>query len=1082
MSRFLLFLLGALCVAGQSSLAQHPTASRNHAQTSAEIAVHDRGWPGEVGAMLALHRIRHEDTRGALPHPLLSGAAGPMQLDALATGWASATRPSSWPVSTTRPALSGLASPADVDLGGAVTGGIAGQVSGLTFPQHEGAYVMAWMNDSSRADYSVNYAKVEPDGSYRIESLPAGPYYLMAWADGFEPLYYDNVTNFSDAFTVDVGESVVENIDFDMIPIVAGTGAIVGAIRSDDDGRAVGGANVYAFDPDQPSRYGHAVSADDGSYMISALKSGRYIVQVYADGFLPEFYDDAASYEAATRVEVEEPETVSGVDVSLSEGGTISGIVRDEDGSPLAGVFVWATVPYADSSIVGPDGQIEGEDPAISSWYGYGYGVSNDDGSYRIEGLTSGEYVVLAQTWSSWSYAFQWYDHAATVEDATVVNVAAGDETPSIDFDLAIPVARSSIEGSVYDADGDPIHDAFVLAELLAGDQPDAVTYTSAYAFTDHAGRYVIEGIPGGRYRISAAVQMGWHYVQRWYPNAERPEDAEPVELAEAMTLDGIDLTLPENGGSSSIAGSVVDLTGQPLSNAFIEVSPSQQTADGTWFWAYATTDSSGAYRVDHLPGGSYVVHASYWSGESYGQAWYDRAADPVSATPVILSEDEERTGIDFEVDVRPMYGSVTGAVTGEADAPLRRVYVELQSIARDASLAAPFWYGSMYAVTDDDGQFAIERVPEGTYLLAVYGAGGFEYYEDASSAEHATTIDVTGGRSTGVEIDLASRDDGDGGISGRVTGEDYLDDASDGSPLGVAVVIAEPTPDPSGTAGGLPYVAVSESDGAYRIGGMAPGEYIVSTFAPGYATEYYDDAYSPDAATVVEVDGLRETTGVDFELWPVYYAYLDAESDVARSAVVLFGSVTDSHGTIVDGATVHVLNDAERPVASSRTGADGRFEISGLAPGTYRVFAGKLGAGGGYNGHAASFAEAPPIAVGGGRVEVNVVVSTGTGTGSEDDDPLPRTVELLGNYPNPFNPETTILVRIGAPENVRLVVYNILGERVALLYDGRLESGLHSIAWDGRDHNGRDLASGSYLYRLETGRTVESGAMMLVR
>jgi hypothetical protein len=71
----------------------------------------------------------------------------------------------------------------------------------------------------------------------------------------------------------------------------------------------------------------------------------------------------------------------------------------------------------------------------------------------------------------------------------------------------------------------------------------------------------------------------------------------------------------------------------------------------------------------------------------------------------------------------------------------------------------------------------------------------------------------------------------------------------------------------------------------------------------------------------------------------------------------------------------------------------------------------------------------------------------------------------LLQNYPNPFNPATTISYRLVAPGEVRLEVYDILGRQVALLADGRMSVGTHTVQWDAAG-----LAAGVYLCRLRVG------------
>jgi hypothetical protein len=97
---------------------------------------------------------------------------------------------------------------------------------------------------------------------------------------------------------------------------------------------------------------------------------------------------------------------------------------------------------------------------------------------------------------------------------------------------------------------------------------------------------------------------------------------------------------------------------------------------------------------------------------------------------------------------------------------------------------------------------------------------------------------------------------------------------------------------------------------------------------------------------------------------------------------------------------------------------------------------------------------------------------------GREDDHgQLPAKVELHQNYPNPFNPVTVIGFTLPADAEVRLEVFNILGERVAVLADERRTAGTHQVSF-----NASRLSSGVYLYRLTTGDRVQTRKMMLIK
>ena len=94
----------------------------------------------------------------------------------------------------------------------------------------------------------------------------------------------------------------------------------------------------------------------------------------------------------------------------------------------------------------------------------------------------------------------------------------------------------------------------------------------------------------------------------------------------------------------------------------------------------------------------------------------------------------------------------------------------------------------------------------------------------------------------------------------------------------------------------------------------------------------------------------------------------------------------------------------------------------------------------------------------------------------------IPSQFTLHQSYPNPFNPETAIRYQLSSAGKVELAIYDITGRRVRVLVRGVQNAGVHTAVWDGRDHGGRAVASGIYLYRLVSREQVRTRRMVLMR
>jgi hypothetical protein len=102
--------------------------------------------------------------------------------------------------------------------------------------------------------------------------------------------------------------------------------------------------------------------------------------------------------------------------------------------------------------------------------------------------------------------------------------------------------------------------------------------------------------------------------------------------------------------------------------------------------------------------------------------------------------------------------------------------------------------------------------------------------------------------------------------------------------------------------------------------------------------------------------------------------------------------------------------------------------------------------------------------------------------TPNPENPPAAIEIALLGNYPNPFNPSTSISFQLKEAGPVRMDIYNQKGQLLRTLLNATKAPGLHSVTWDGRDAAGNPSASGIYLYRLSAGSYTSTRKMLMLK
>ncbi len=576
--------------------------------------------------------------------------------------------------------------------------------------------------------------------------------------------------------------------------------------------------------------------------------------------------------------------------------------------------------------------------------------------------------------------------------------------------------------------------------------------------------------------------------------------------------------TIRVAGGSGIVLGTVTDTTGtKMIGQVVIRLLKAGLQSDLTTSFDYkAITDASGKYKFDGVDPGSYYVRAEPMNGD-YLAEWYDGASSQRDAKTIVVSNNAS-TVVNFTLQSRykPVYYTVKGNVIDSAShAPLKEAAVNFslagfalngsKGFAADPNMAQDF--RGMFdfnqsldhrldgtcvqfvfkARTDSMGRFTLQ-LPQGSFVAYAEAKGHIKiFYKQRTNLLLADTIRVSS-TLEGINFNLPPLPpvvlgEINGTVTDSATGRGVRSRVIAFRELWTTTVNPMLKP-PAGAYVPGAYVGDTDSLGKYSIPNVLAGQYYVLAVPMGsYAPAYYSTSGSTQnwgKASRVAVNG-NVVAGIDITVKPLakpMIGYTFVTGTVRTNSGL--GNTSGMIGVI--GAIVYAVNANGTIYGYDVTDEKGSYAIAGAAPGSYTLFVDAPGF-----VSSSSMLASPsygadlrgtPQGASGVDFTLNTVV-----TSVEADQPLvPSGYVLEQNYPNPFNPTTQILFSLPNTERVTLTIYNLLGQKMAMLVDGLMAAGSYVVTWNGRDSRGVQLPSGVYFYRLESSSFTAARRMLMLK
>ena len=665
-----------------------------------------------------------------------------------------------------------------------------------------------------------------------------------------------------------------------------GGGTVTGTV-TDDLGVPLGQVCVTAYEVHDWGRSWVTSTHTDG--LADDLEVGEYRIEVPA-GDVALRFEDCGGRELATiwhggvydpgqltPITVGSGDTVSGVDVALELGGTVTGTTSQPVDDTSEGATVGAP------------------DVCVSAWVGdqqvAGVWSSGSEGEYTLNGLPPVPMLLEFRDCGGRGLLTVWWEQASTRHDATPVEVASGGELDGID--VVLP-RGASIAGTTTDEDGVSLEDMCVQAV----DEHDAWLGS---ATTDEDGAFEIGGLAAGTVYLRAEPcdTAGSPLMRTWAPDAASRDDATPLVLDAGETVTDVTITVLTGG---TISGTVL-LDGpdgpQPAPDLCVE-------AEGWTSWASTTTDADGAYELVGLAGPDYRVRVLNCPGEetSIVAQWWDGVVSYSDATPIEVEPGLAVTDVDFLVTEA---ASISGTVRGEGTEPGTAGPTLPDMCVRVEGVDGASWWG----MTDANGVYTVEGLPGGDFRVRADDCGEREvlarYHPSERHQDDASTVTVAAGDHVpDVDVVLPPA----GSISGTID----VEPAGDGE-----ACLSARGDEGSG-------FTVVQVPGEYRVGGLEAGTYELEAFECGdgdLLSTWYPGTSDPNEAATIDVGPGANVTGRDLTM---------------QVGGRIVGQVTAADGSEVVGFCATASPQAHQ---RSRTGAledDGSFVVPQLHPGDHEL------------------------------------------------------------------------------------------------------------------------------------------------
>lgn len=782
-------------------------------------------------------------------------------------------------------------------------------------------YARHYYSDTYR-NYSTS---VLTTGDYTFNSLPPGEFAIYAVSSGYVTEYYPGSPYLADAarITLATGEKKA-GYDFEL----ERTASISGTV-ADQASQPYTFGTVYAYQTDRSfnETYSGNITSPSGQFTLSSLPSGDFYVYAAISGKPKVYHPMAYNPVESVTVAVEPGIDTGGIQITVPqtiENGSIAGVVYTNQGEPYKSVSV---------RLYGVDGTSSSS--TVNS--------NSSDGSYSFSNLLPGSYVVgLREDNASPYYYGNTYDENA----ATRLYLDPGENLSGIDI-TAPPRNDAVVSGTVVDPGLNPVNGAQVSLSW---------SWSSYSMTTGPDGQFLFPAVfPSDSYSLSSNC-IGYYAT------------SQSLTVPEGGTLSGLQIIMtPYSAGL--LAGTVTDVSGYPIESAYISLTLGVGT-----FSTYLYTDRYGQYQFSNLPPGDYSGSCSRsgfdtnnFSGlsiasgvntirnftlnpsSSYGVVSgtvTDASGHPAyriyvqtntgytaytqsdgkykifrvspgtvtislpnesapgnEQTGVVVTAAQETANVDFQLNVA--YGIIEGTVRdASGGVPIQGMSVRAQPLAGGSSTET--------TVTGIDGQYQIGRVAltgTGTYRVWCYGREYvYNYYRNRIFQTHSTPVPIgSSGVASGIDFTMSR-----GGVfQGQIT-------SSAGGPLGngyATAYLIHPDGSPS-------YGQSTNNLGWYRISNLPGGNYKLSFTAPHHVAEYHQDRMDYNSADLIALATATTST-------------IDAQLTLAAT---LTGTVSSTLGQGLEGARVYATNTALGSSTSTTADAQGKYTLSGLAPGSYKI------------------------------------------------------------------------------------------------------------------------------------------------